>query len=111
MALDRHDFAGELIGSFLLVFFGCGSLAVTLIISVVGPLTQAGLNPARDLSPRFFAFFAGWGEAALADGWQGSLVVYCLEPVAGGGLASLLFTSVVEPLMKTKKNSINCKCD
>lgn len=28
---DIHDFAGEFIGSFLLVYFGCSSVAVTVL--------------------------------------------------------------------------------
>lgn len=42
-------------------------LAVTIIISIIAPLTQAGLNPARDLSPRLFSMIMGWGDAALPD--------------------------------------------
>jgi len=84
-------------------------LTVTIIISVIAPLTQAGLNPARDLSPRVFAFFAGWRNAALPDRGFGFITVYVLGPIFGGGIAATLFAYVIEPLMKGKK-SIPCDC-
>ena len=46
------------------VFIG---LTVTSIICLVAPLTQAGLNPARDLGPRLVAWLMGWGDAAFPD--------------------------------------------
>jgi glycerol uptake facilitator protein len=78
--------SAECVGTFLLVFMifslteGCNigrpdnsfapvfiGLSVTIIICIIAPLTQAGLNPARDLSPRIFSYFAGWGRAAFPD--------------------------------------------
>ncbi len=115
----------EAIGTFALVFFifaiteGCNlgrpndilapifiGLALAVIISIIAPLTQAGLNPARDFGPRMFAFLAGWGRAALPDDNYGFLVVYILAPVSGGGMASLFFTRFLEPLMVKK----SCRC-
>ncbi|MCF6186647.1 MAG: MIP family channel protein [Desulfobulbaceae bacterium] len=115
----------EAIGTFALVFFifaiteGCNlgrpndilapifiGLALAVIISIIAPLTQAGLNPARDFGPRMFAVLAGWGRAALPDDNYGFLVVYILAPVAGGSVASLFFTRFLEPLMVKK----SCKC-
>ncbi|MFZ4683392.1 MAG: MIP/aquaporin family protein [Terrimicrobiaceae bacterium] len=62
------------------VFIG---LTVTLIISLFGPLTMAGLNPARDLGPRIFSSLAGWGHLPFtANGW-GWLVVYIVAPITG----------------------------
>jgi glycerol uptake facilitator protein len=70
-------------------------LCVTMIICVVAPLTQAGLNPARDFGPRLFAWMAGWGEVAIPGPRGGFFVVYILAPVlggvAGGGLQRVLF--------------------
>ena len=84
-------------------------LAVTAIITVLAPLTQAGLNPARDLAPRIFSMVAGWGKAALPDNRYGFLTVYVLGPIVGGVLAALFFTGVIEPLMKNSDNK-NCNC-
>jgi glycerol uptake facilitator protein len=78
------------------VFVG---LAVCAIIGLVGPLTQAGLNPARDLGPRLVAWLAGWGEAAFPDRRGGFLLVYVLAPLLGGAGASLFFVRVLEPSM------------
>lgn len=81
------------------IFIG---LAVTSIICLIGPLTQAGLNPARDFSPRLFSWLAGWRDAALPDRQGGFFWVYILGPVAGGASAALLFVSVIEPAMRAK---------
>ena len=85
-------------------------LTVTIIISIIAPLTQAGLNPARDLSPRLFSMIAGWGKAALPDQNFGHLTIYCLGPVVGASLASLVFTRIIEPLMKRKGQGDGCLC-
>ena len=70
------------------VFIG---LAVTSIVCLVAPLTQAGLNPARDLGPRLVAWLMGWADAALPDRVGGFFHVYVLAPLIGGvlGLAVL----------------------
>lgn len=70
------------------VFIG---LTVSIIISVVAPLTQAGLNPARDFGPRLFAYWAGWGPIAIPGPRGGFLTVYVLSPLAGAILGSALY--------------------
>jgi glycerol uptake facilitator len=123
-------FAAESIGTFALVFFifslteGCNvgrpddslvpifiGLAVTLIISILAPLTQAGLNPARDFSPRMFSMLAGWGKAALPDTTYGFLWVYIIGPVFGGATASVMFIRVIEPIMRSRTEKYNCNCE
>ncbi|QKF62127.1 MIP/aquaporin family protein [Campylobacter curvus] len=79
-------------------------LTVTCIIAVVGPMTDAGLNPARDMGPRVVAFLVGFKEAFSWD----VLYVYALAPMIGGLLASLFFTKVIEPLHVTDKKNNSC---
>jgi len=58
-------------------------LTVTILISLLGPLTMAGFNPARDLAPRIFSAAAGWGSLPFTvNGW-GWLTVYLIAPIAG----------------------------
>jgi glycerol uptake facilitator protein len=64
---------------------------VACLISIIAPLTQCCLNPARDFGPRLFTYFAGWGSAALpGPNGHGFFTVYILAPVlgaiAGGGV-------------------------
>jgi glycerol uptake facilitator protein len=92
------------IGRLAPVFIG---LTVAILISVLGPLTQCCLNPARDFGPRLFTAVAGWGSAALpgpnGTGW---FTVYLIAPtlgaVLGGGLYDRVLRSAVsqpqEPL-------------
>jgi glycerol uptake facilitator protein len=124
-----NAFLAEMAGTFALVFLifpltdGCNvgrpddslsplfiGLSITIIISVIAPLTQAGINPARDLSPRLFAYLAGWREAAFPDSGFGFLTVYVLGPVLGGIFAALLFEKTVKPIMANKSNSKTCNC-
>lgn len=79
-------------------------LTVSSIIFLVAPLTQAGLNPARDLGPRIVAYLSGWGSAALPDKAGGWFWVYVLSPVIGSVLAALFFRHILEPAMKNGKN-------
>lgn len=65
-------------------------LTVTILISLLGPLTMAGFNPARDLAPRVFSSFAGWGSVPFTTNGSGWLSVYIVAPIlgaiAGGGV-------------------------
>lgn len=58
-------------------------LTVTILISLLGPLTMAAFNPARDLAPRLFSYFAGWGDIAFTTNGLGWLTVYLIAPIAG----------------------------
>jgi glycerol uptake facilitator protein len=88
--VDHHNPAAP--GGALAPFFI--GFAVAIIISVLAPLTQAGLNPARDLGPRLFALFAGWGSMALPgpdDIWW----AYVVGPLLGGPLGASLYDLVI----------------
>ena len=122
--------AAEIFGTFLLLLFifalteGCNvgrpsdttapvfiGLTVTSIICLIAPLTQAGLNPARDFGPRLVAWMTGWGNAAFPDSNGGFFWVYILAPIVGGGLAALFWLCVVEPNMKKRESNDNdCGC-
>jgi len=88
------------------VFIG---VTVTSIICLIAPLTQAGLNPARDFGPRLVAWLMGWGDAAFPDRVGGFFHVYVLGPLIGGAVASIFFVHVLEPAMKHVSN--RCACD
>ncbi|MDR2493361.1 MAG: aquaporin [Coriobacteriales bacterium] len=75
-------------------------LVVTVIICFVGPLTDAGLNPARDLGPRVIGALMGWGATAFS--WD-ILAVYVAGPLVGATLAALALVFVIEPLTASKK--------
>ena len=120
-------FFAEALGTFFLVtmiFFlteGCNvgrppsdiapvliGLTVAAIISVLAPLTQAGLNPARDFGPRLVACLAGWGRAAIPGPRGGFFTVYILGPLAGAAVAALLFSKVLQPLLEAKTGGCRC---
>lgn len=84
-------------------------LTVGSIICLIAPLTQAGLNPARDFGPRMVAWIFGWKSAAFPDQNGGFFLVYILGPIIGAILASLFFVFAFEPTMK--RSSAKCDCD
>ena len=110
-------FAAELVGTAMLAFLVSAvtsprnparppaavqalfiGLGVAAIISVVAPLTQAGLNPARDFGPRVISWFMGWGEIAFPGPRGGWFTVYILAPVIGALIGGGLYR-LVTPLL------------
>jgi len=68
-------------------------LTVTLLISLLGPLTMACFNPARDLGPRVFSALAGWGIVPFQVNGTGWWTVYIIAPVLGGLLGGGIYTA------------------
>ena len=72
-------------------------MTVTLLISLLGPLTMACFNPARDLGPRIFSSLAGWGSVPFTVNGTGWLTVYIVAPLLGGLLGAGLYRRVLRP--------------
>jgi len=73
-------------------------LTIAMLISLIAPLTQAGFNPARDFSPRLFAYLAGWGETAIpGPNGHGFGIVYIVAPCVGSVLGGLCYNKVIHP--------------
>lgn len=83
-------------------------LTVSSIICLIAPLTQAGLNPARDFGPRMVAWIFGWKSAAFPDQTGGFFLIYILGPILGAMLASLFFVFAFEPTMKSTSEKCDC---
>lgn len=66
-------------------------LTVTLLICLLGPLTMACFNPARDLAPRLFSSLVGWGSVPFTANGLGWLTVYVIAPFLGGLIGAGLY--------------------
>ena len=73
-------------------------LTVTMLISLLGPLTMACFNPARDLGPRIFSALAGWGSVPFTVNGMGWLTVYVVAPLLGGLVGAGCYHRVLRPL-------------
>ena len=72
-------------------------LTVTLLISLIAPMTQAGLNPARDFGPRVWSAVSGWGGVVFkANGW-GWLTVYIIAPLLGAQIGGAVYHWLLRP--------------
>jgi MIP family channel proteins len=95
-------FLAELIGTFALMWAIMGTavnpqgnertapavIGFTLgfAVMVIGPLTGAGLNPARAFGPGLIGDFNGFGDF---------LVAFCLGPIVGALLAGALYQAII----------------
>ena len=95
--------SGSPVNNMAPIFIG---LTVSVLISVIAPLTQACFNPARDFGPRVFASLAGWGAIALPGfsdlGW---LTVYIIAPTVGAILGGGLYDFAIRPAYPDVKNA------
>ena len=76
-------------------------LTITMGICTVGPMTDAGFNPARDIMPRIMAIVMG-GDPSVVFA-PGVWVVYVIAPIVGGIVGALLWMYWLEPLHKASK--------
>jgi glycerol uptake facilitator protein len=65
-------------------------LVVTILVCLIAPISQCCLNPARDLAPRLFSYFAGWGSAVFPGKAYEVIVVYVAGPVVGAILGAAM---------------------
>jgi len=72
------------------------ALTVTLVICAIAPITQAGINPARDLGPRLVAWGAGFGSVAV-PGPHAGFWIYIVGPLVGGLAGAALSQLVPAP--------------
>ena len=72
-------------------------LTITMLISLLAPLTMAGFNPARDFAPRLFSALAGWGKVVFTINGSGWFTVYILGPIAGGQLGGMVYRCFFRP--------------
>jgi glycerol uptake facilitator protein len=89
------------------VFIGA---TVAALIAVTAPLTQTGINPARDFGPRLVAYLAGWRQIAIPGPKGGFFWVYIAAPLIGGAAAGC-FRFVIAPLMAAKSFSATSECE
>lgn len=74
-----------------------GGAAATLI-SIYGPLTGCGMNPARDLGPRLITALAGFGNVAWSHAW-----IYTVGPIVGAIIGGAFYQAFFAPLQPEKK--------
>jgi glycerol uptake facilitator protein len=72
-------------------------------ILALAPLTQCGINPARDLGPRLVAWTAGFGPAAF-PGSQGGWWVYVAGPLAGALVGAALAAGLTTRAVRAEEH-------
>ncbi len=121
---------GEFLGTFLLVTMifllteGCNvgrpsegvspvfiGGTVSVLIDITAPLTQTGINPARDFGPRIIAYLAGWGHIAIPGPRGGFFLVYIIALLLGGAAVAACFRFVISSLMDARGCEEICTCN
>ncbi len=80
-------------------------LLVGALVAYEAPVSQAALNPARDIGPRIFLWIAGWGKIAFpgpTGGWWIPTVSTIVGGLIGGALYHGLYKSVFKKTEPTE---------
>ncbi len=82
----KNIYRAEAIGTFALVFTGCGAIGGTVALEALvgGPVSGASMNPARSLGP------------ALVSGNLSTLWIYITAPIIGTWFARLTCRMIQE---------------
>lgn len=99
---------GEAIGTFFLMITIMGvavdnrapagwagwiiGMIVTGVIITLGPLTGSSINPARTFGPYFGNMIFGGPHP-----WDQFIVVYCIGPILGAGVAAFVYDAMAKP--------------
>lgn len=65
-------------------------VGIGCMIFLLGSLTGAGINPARDIGPRIVTSFTGWGRAAYTGWWP-----YIFGPLVGGPIGAAVADKIL----------------
>jgi glycerol uptake facilitator protein len=83
-------------GTFFAIFIG---LTVSILISVLAPISQASFNPARDFGPRLLSYMIGYGDIAIPGPRGGFFTVYILSPIIGGLVGGIIYDRVIRAVV------------
>lgn len=93
LALSESRHASAPAGWFFPLIVGT---TVGMIILIEAPLSQASLNPTRDLGPRIMLLFMGFGTVAFPGPRGGlALLVTTIGPIIGGLLGMLIHDRLI----------------
>ena len=67
-------------------------ILVAVLGGAMGPLTGFAMNPARDIGPKLFAYFAGWGNIAMTGGRSiPYFIIPIIAPILGGCVGAMVY--------------------
>jgi glycerol uptake facilitator protein len=85
-----------------------GALIIGFLVATIGAsmgyLEAWALNPARDLGPRLFCFFTGWGAAAFPSP-QSYWWVPIAGPLLGGALGGGAYQLLIHPFLPARRRA------
>ena len=86
-----------------------GALIIGFLVALIGAsmgyLEAWAINPARDLGPRIFCFFTGWGSAAFPSPdhyWWVPIV----GPLLGGILGGAAYQVLIHPFLPARRRAL-----
>lgn len=86
-----------------------GALMIGFLVAVIGGsmgyLEAWAINPARDLGPRLFCFFAGWGTAALPSP-ESYWWIPIVGPLAGGVVGGGAYQLLIHPFLPARTKGL-----
>jgi glycerol uptake facilitator protein len=89
-----------------------GALMIGMLVALIGAsmgyLEAWAINPARDLGPRIFCFFAGWGSAAFpspGNYWWIPIV----GPLLGGCVGGAAYQYMIRPFLPAHLKALSAE--